>query len=143
MSPDTKRLSVLLVDDSKDDRFFIRRILSKHPQLSVCGEAEDGEDAIAYLQGEMRYANRMEYPFPDLLILDLKMPRKTGYEVLEWVKGSPFSDLPIFVLSGSSLETDRIRCLELGAKAYCSKTVNLRDQGNVIRVIEKWMGEYA
>lgn len=141
MLAEQKRLFVLLVDDSQDDRFFIRRLLSRHPNLSVCGEAEDGEDAISYLQGEAHYSNRSEYPFPDLLILDLKMPRKTGYEVLEWIKNSRFSDLPIFVLSGSSLDADRVRCLELGAKAYCSKTVNLRDQGHVIRVIEKWINE--
>ncbi|HZQ48582.1 MAG TPA: response regulator, partial [Verrucomicrobiae bacterium] len=75
--------SVLLADDSPQDRLLMRLALQSHPRLSVVGEVSDGIETIAYLSGDGPFTDRKQYPFPDLLILDLKMPRKTGYEILE------------------------------------------------------------
>src|SRR5258706_11960340 len=103
---EAKICKILLVDDSEDDRFLLRRALLGNPRFSVVAEVSDGEEAITYLSGEGSYAERDKCPFPDLMLLDLKMPRKNGYEVLEWLQTQSFDDLAVVVLSGSVLPED-------------------------------------
>jgi CheY-like chemotaxis protein len=81
------------------------------------GIAQDGGQAIAYLEGRHEFTDRQKFPYPDVLFLDLKMPRVTGFEVLDWLQrraSRPF----IVVLSGSELETDVKRARALGADTY-------------------------
>jgi CheY-like chemotaxis protein len=113
--------SVLLVDDSEDDRLFIRRILRQNPRFVVAGEAVDGEDAIAYLSGKGEFENRRIHPFPDVVLLDLKMPRVSGHEVLEWLRTRSFDRLFVAVVSGSFLPEDIAKSMALGADAYYKK----------------------
>jgi CheY-like chemotaxis protein len=137
MVPVTKaRFTVLLVDDSEDDRFFMRRALCNNPRLFVVGEACDGEDAIAYLSGQAVFSDREKHPFPDVLLLDLKMPRKTGYEVLQWLQTQAFSDLRVIVVSGSALPEDVARSLALGADAYHKKPALKQEQEAIVCEIE-------
>lgn len=116
-----KKYGVLLVDDSEDDRLFMRLALRNHPSLVVIGEVCDGEDAISYLSGLAKFADRSAFPFPDVMLLDLKMPRRTGFEVLQWLQTQPFKDLIVIVVSGSILPQDVERSLALGAAAYHGK----------------------
>src|SRR5258706_5555140 len=84
----------------------------------------DGDEAIAYLQGRDRFANREQFPLPDLVLLDLKMPRLSGFEVLEWLRQEQKSrSLPVVVLSSSDHETDIKRAYSLGANSYLVKPV--------------------
>src|SRR5688572_2141147 len=109
--------SVLLADDSEDDRILFQLALRKFRDMRLVGVAQDGDQTIAYLEGRGEFANRHEFPYPDILFLDLKMPRVTGFEVLEWLntrKDRPF----VAVFSGSELETDIKRASELGADTY-------------------------
>ncbi|HEY0256008.1 MAG TPA: response regulator, partial [Candidatus Methylacidiphilales bacterium] len=76
------KFSVLLVDDSIDDRLFMRRLIERSGRLAVIAEARDGVEAIDYLKDEGAFGNRSLYPWPDILFLDLKMPRKDGFDVL-------------------------------------------------------------
>jgi CheY-like chemotaxis protein len=122
MPPKRKeKYGVLLVDDSDDDRLFMRRILRVNPRFVVVGEAIDGEDAIAYLGGKGEFENRRAHPFPDVVLLDLKMPRVTGHEVLEWLRTQSIDGLFVAVVSGSFLPEDVARSMELGADAYYKK----------------------
>src|SRR4051812_14313849 len=107
MTTTKDRYSILMADDSEDDRFFMRMALCEHPRLGVVAEVENGEEAIAYLSGAGIYGNRDEFPFPDLLLLDLKMPRFSGFEVLGWLQTHLFPDLKVVVLSGSLLDDDK------------------------------------
>src|ERR1700722_8985539 len=120
--------SVLLVDDSVDDRLFARRALLRNPRFVVVAELCDGEAAIAYLAGEGAYGDRGKYPMPDVVLLDLKLPRKTGHEVLEWIQTQTFDGLQVVVLSGSFLPEDVTRCRELGAHAYFKKEALAEEQ---------------
>ncbi len=114
--------SVLYVEDSQED-FDLFALASKR-----CGtpfslqRAVDGEQAIAYLDADAPYNNRDSYPFPDLVLLDLKLPRLDGFEVLQWIrKNPPTRSLPVVVLAGSSFRADIRRALELGANHYAAK----------------------
>ena len=121
------RYSVLLVDDSDDDRLFMRRAIRSVSGLVLVGEVCDGESAIEYLSGHGPYTDREKHPFPDVVLLDLKMPRKTGHEVLQWLQTQQFSDLFVAVVSGSALPNDIARSLDLGADVYFRKSA-LREE---------------
>jgi CheY-like chemotaxis protein len=129
--------SVLLVDDSDDDRLFVRRALRKNSGFKVVAELCDGEAAIAYLAGDGEFAHRDQYPFPDVLFLDLKLPKKTGHEVLEWLRAEAPGKLQVVVLSGSFLPQDVTRSRELGAVAHYKKEALEEEQQAVIAAIEK------
>ena len=137
MAKDT--YSVLLVDDSDDDRLFVRRALRKSPWFVVVGELRDGEAAIAYLSGQGEYGDRDKFPYPDLILLDLKLPKKTGHEVLEWVQAQRIGNLRVVVLSGSFLPEDITRSRELGVDAYFKKEALAEDQQAMITGMEKLM----
>src|SRR3974377_1110406 len=78
---------VLIADDYEADRFFLKEVIRRHaPLLEVVGEVGDGDEVIAYLWGYGQYADREKYPLPELLILDVRMPRMTGLQVLEGLK---------------------------------------------------------
>src|SRR5438477_3383302 len=80
---------ILLAEDAEDQVVLVRRAFAKAQLLNPVHVVPNGEEAIAYLQGTGKYANRDEYPLPCLLLLDLKMPRKNGFEVLEWIRQQP------------------------------------------------------
>jgi len=129
--------SVLLVDDSEDDRLFVRRAFSKRPAFVMVGEVCDGEAAIAYLAGHGEFSNREKFPYPDVVLLDLKMPRRTGHEVLQWIQAQGLKKLRVIVLSGSFLPQDITRSRELGADAYFKKEAMEEEQQAMIAEIEK------
>ena len=136
----TKKFTVLLVDDSEHDRLFMCRALDQSSKLTVIREACDGEEAIAYLNGQAAFADRQKYPIPDVLILDLKMPRVTGHDVLRWLQTRTFDKLVVVVLSGSSLPEDVAQSLALGADAYYEKSIFKDELEAMVCEIEKLVG---
>jgi CheY-like chemotaxis protein len=134
MAKDT--YSVLLVDDSEDDILFIRRAIHHHPRLIIVGEVHDGEEAISYLNGEGAFNDRNRFPFPDVVLLDLKMPRKSGHDVLRWIQEVQFKNLFVAVVSGSFLPEDIERSLALGANAYYKKNALRHEQDYLLHSIE-------
>jgi CheY-like chemotaxis protein len=127
---------VLLVDDSEDDRLFLRMALRENPRLVVVGELCDGQEAISYLSGSGKFANREQFPFPDAMLLDLKMPGKTGYDVLSWLRTQSFGNLVVIVISGSFLPEDVSRSLALGATAYHRKAMLKEERDLLFSEIE-------
>ena len=115
---DKEKYLVLMVDDSEDDCLLIRAAVEQMGRLHLIGSVANGEEVIAYLKGTGQYADRAVHPVPDLLLLDLKMPGKDGFQVLEWLQTQPFPDMIVVVLSGCEHSTDLKRALDLGAD-YC------------------------
>ncbi|MEJ7614243.1 MAG: response regulator [Candidatus Fervidibacter sacchari] len=113
---------VLLVEDSEDDALLLKRQLQKarvdvHLQV-VC----DGENAIRYLAGEGEYADRDKFPSPSLVFLDLNLPRKSGLEVLAWIREQPYLHrLPVVVLTATEDEGSIQKAFALGADYYIVK----------------------
>jgi len=129
----TDKYKVLLVDDSLDDRFFERILLERSPKFVVIAEACDGQEALDYLQGNGE--------LPDIMLLDLKMPRKNGFDVLRWIQTANLGNLTVAVMSGSSLAEDITESLALGAHAYFKKTSSKEENEQMIADIEKLLHE--
>jgi CheY-like chemotaxis protein len=82
----------------------------------------DGQQAMDYLAGAGKYADRESFPVPAMILLDLKLPLVSGFEVLKWLRGQPgLADLPVVILTGSSEERDKQRARELGVSGYYVK----------------------
>src|SRR5688500_9122357 len=114
--------SVVIAEDSHDDAFLIQRAFKDHGSMRPPHIVNDGAEAIAYIAGEGIYADRMTYPFPNLIILDLKMPRVDGFQVLEWLRDHPdFRVIPTVVWSASSDQRDVKHAYCLGANGYLCK----------------------
>lgn len=118
------RGTLLLVEDSPDDAYFIIRAIQKVcPEVSIA-QARDGEEARQYLAGEGEFKDRGKYPLPDLVLLDIKMPRLSGLELLEWIRSAPdHGKLPAMILSSSDEAQDIARAQRLGVLAYHLKPV--------------------
>jgi len=119
-----KLYTILLVEDDPNDVLLIQRAFRKSNVANPIQVVGDGEEAIAYLSGRGPYADRERYPLPVLLLLDLKLPRKSGFEVLEWLRQQPgLKRLPVAVLTSSAETPDINRAYDLGANSYLVKPV--------------------
>jgi two-component system response regulator len=134
-----KKYSVLLADDSEDDRFFIERALRYSSRLHLVGAVHDGAEAIKYLDGQGVYGDRQLWPFPDLFLLDLKMPLKNGFEVLEWLQLQDFPQFKVVVLTSSTLEQDIARVRSLGVEAFHSKSEKFTELLEVVKAFENYL----
>ena len=132
---------ILFAEDDENDALLFGMALRKAGVLNPVARATDGEDAVNYLSGAGRYADRTKYPLPRVLITDLKMPKLTGFDVLTWIQSQmPPNTLPAIVLSGSAQEIDKQRALELGAKAYWVKPTHLADLVHLAHELnETWL----
>lgn len=133
---------ILLVEDDPDDVFFLQEAFKKADMAGALRVVRDGEEAVAYLLGQGAFADRGLHPPPSLVLLDLKLPRKSGLEVLEWRRGQPGMTLvPVVVLTSSVSETDVRRAYELGANAYLVKPIESGAQEEMVETIRRfWLG---
>ena len=116
---------ILLVEDSEDDIFLMRRALKlariSNPLQVVC----NGQQVIDYLDGNGAYADRKIYPLPSVIFMDIKLPHIHGFEVLAWMQQRPeFHDIVTIILTSSPGEKDQERAVELGASGYLVKPPN-------------------
>jgi len=124
---------LLLVEDNPDDVLFLRRAFSRIGRHFPVVIAEDGEQALSYLSGNGP-------PTPTHVLLDLKLPKKTGLEVLEWMKGDGrTAGLPVAILSSSGQTSDRERARELGAERYWIKPAAFDHLMRIAGEIVEWM----
>jgi CheY-like chemotaxis protein len=116
---------ILLAEDEQTDAYFIQWANKKAGLPHEIFHVADGQEAIDYLRGTPPYDDRTRHPFPHLLLLDLKMPRLTGFDVLSWLKqDSDFPELPVVVLSSSNYPADIDQARKLGATDYKIKPGN-------------------
>jgi CheY-like chemotaxis protein len=113
---------ILLAEDDPNDVLLIQRAFQRNHVANPVQVVRDGDEALAYLSGQAPFADRERHPLPVLMLMDLKMPRKSGLEVLEWVRQQPgLKRLPIIVLTSSNQSPDINRAYELGANSYLVK----------------------
>lgn len=124
---------ILQVEDSEDDVFMMKRVLKKTGVEDRVRIAWNGQEAIDYLTAALAAGPGGEAPLPFLILLDLKLPYRDGFEVLEWIRAQPrLAELPVVVLTGSNEARDRRRALELGAQAYLVKPAALDDMRRLL-----------
>jgi CheY-like chemotaxis protein len=141
MVMETKDYTVLLVEDDLNDIFLVKRAFKLARLETPLQVVTDGEEAIRYLKGEGRYADRGVYPLPKLVVMDIKMPRLTGFEVLEQIKQEgPLRRIPIVIVSSSDRHEDVNRAYELGANAYMVKPMDYRSVEHLFESITHYWG---
>ena len=130
---------ILIAEDQDDDVILIRRSLDKAGISNPTHFVRNGEDAIAYLQGEGKFASREEYPLPALLLLDLKMPRINGFEVLRWIHQQPeLKALRVIVLTGSEDIRDINLAYECGANSFLVKPMDFENSFEMGKFIKDY-----
>lgn len=139
---ENNQFTVLLVEDDLNDIFLVKRAFKLAQVKNPLQIVTDGQEALLYLKGEGKYADRAHYPLPKLMVMDIKMPRKTGFEVLEWVKnsGKPLRRIPIVIVSSSDNPDDINRAYELGANAYMVKPVEFLAVEHLFQAITQYWG---
>ena len=131
--------TILIADDDEGEVHLLRRAFAKAGSVATIQFVTDGEEALAYLKGEHPYANRKLFPFPDLLLLDLKMPRMNGLEVLEAVRGhSLLKRLPVIVLTVSDRSKDIALALEAGANSVLVKPKSSKELTQLARAVQDY-----
>ncbi len=129
--------TLLLAEDNEDDILFFTRALEESvARIKVpirLGVARDGEEALAYLNGEGKFNDREKHPFPEILVTDLKMPRLNGLDVLAWMKEhEEYHRVPKILLSGSCEESDVDEAYRLGVNTYFQKPSSAEDYKELV-----------
>jgi CheY-like chemotaxis protein len=130
------RLTILHVDDDSNDVMLLQHACRKAGMdINLLG-VSDGDEAIAYLNGRDKFADREQFPLPRLILLDLKMPRLSGFEVLSWMRqDDKLKRLPVVVLTSSSHDADVNRAYDLGANSYLVKPVGFDALVEMVKAI--------
>ncbi len=129
-------MSILLVEDNPDDVALIQRAFRKANIANPLRVVTDGDAAVAYLAGTGEYADRARYPLPVLVLLDLKLPKRSGHEVLAWLRSQEgLRRLPVAVLTSSREAADVNRAYDLGANAYLQKPVGFEALHELVRTL--------
>jgi CheY-like chemotaxis protein len=135
-------IKILHVEDDANDTLLFQHACSKAGVNFQITPVSDGDEAIAYLRGIGRFSDRNEYPIPQLIVLDLKMQRLSGFDVLAWLRTeAPFDKIPVIVLTSSNHDIDIRRAQDLGASSYLVKPVGFEGLVEVARTINDfWAG---
>jgi CheY-like chemotaxis protein len=123
---------ILLVEDNEDDVFLMKRALKLAGVANPVQVVTDGEQATAYLGGAGVYSDRMAYPMPAVVFLDLKLPFRSGHEVLAWIRSQKaLESLVVVVLTSSDEPSDLRRAYSLGANSYLVKPLTPKQLTNL------------
>jgi CheY-like chemotaxis protein len=127
---------ILIAEDNDSDLLLLRRSLKFAGVPCSVHAVRDGEEAIAYLSGQGNYANRAEFPLPSLVLLDLKMPNKGGFEVLRWIRNHPtLCRLPVLMLTVSNQIADINRAYAMGANSFINKSLDYQSTKDLVSSI--------
>jgi CheY-like chemotaxis protein len=135
---------ILLVEDDPADARLIQRALSKAGVLVPVVRLTDGEDVVSYLRGDHPYENRKSYPMPTLILLDIKLPKKNGFEVLEWLRKQ--KDVArrtlVVMFTSSNHAVDIGRAYDLGANSYLVKPESSAQLLEIANMVNRYWLEF-
>ena len=130
---------LLVAEDSADDALLLERALRLSKSSFRMIRVANGDDCIAYIEGTGNYSDRSLFPSPKVVLLDLKMPRKDGFEVLQWRQQIPAAaGIPVVVFSSSGLSADIARAYRLGANSYVIKPISPERLELMVKSLHGW-----
>jgi len=131
--------TILLVEDERNDVFLLQYAFESAGIANPLQVAEDGQEAVEYLAGTGKYADRGKYPMPCLVLLDLKLPIKSGLDLLRWIQQQPaLQELVVIVLSSSREKSDVDSAYQLGARSYLVKPLSMSKRLEVAKAIKHY-----
>ena len=131
--------TILLVEDDENDAMLLRMAFERNSIANPVQWVKDGLEAVAYLNGDGVYADRAKYPFPEVLLLDLKMPRMTGLELLAWISEHPeYKVIPTIIMTSSRQELDIESAYKLGANTYMTKPIAFDQLAQMVKLTHEY-----
>jgi CheY-like chemotaxis protein len=131
--------TILHVEDDPNDVLLIARAFRKAEIPASIQVVNDGEQAVNYLSGNNSFSSREQFPLPSLVLLDLKLPRKSGIEVLAWIRAQAgLKRIPVVMLTSSNQPMDINRAYDLGANAYLVKPVNFDNLVEMLKTLDSF-----
>jgi len=138
------RKVILIADDDPDDRLMIKDAFNEHKNPPELLFVEDGEELMRYLTRKDKYAENEDYPFPQVVILDLNMPRMDGRQALREIKSDPkLKHIPVVVLSTSNVIEDIVKCYEDGSNSFLTKPPTYDELVELTKSFNKYWIETA
>lgn len=130
---------ILHVEDNEDDQFFLKRAFAAAGIQNTVHFVDDGQKAIDYLSGKEPYSDRQQYATPCVVILDLKMPKVHGLEVLRWIRAHrEFKSIVVVILSSSPLRNDVDMAYDIGVNSFIVKPLTADQMTNIARLIKQY-----
>jgi CheY-like chemotaxis protein len=136
---------ILYAEDEENDIFFLKLALEDIGSPHSLKAVPDGEQAIDYLAGNGSFADRTRHPLPALVLLDINMPKKSGLEVLQWIRQQPqFQSLPIVMLTSSVRQEDMELARQLGAHDYILKVSQPSKLADLVKSLQdRWLSQHT
>lgn len=144
MTEQKQPLVILMADDDEDDRLLTRDALQESRVANTLKFVHDGEELLQYLRRQGPYADREQYPWPSIILLDLNMPRKDGREALKELKANEaMRRIPVVILTTSKTEEDMLKGYDLGAASYLTKPVTFEGLVEMMQTLGKYWIEFV
>lgn len=132
-----ERLITLVVEDDDSDFQLFEAAFRRTPGDVQLHRVDDGDSAVAYLAGDGTFSDRSRYPLPHIILLDIKLPRRSGLEVLQWVRQQPgLCRVPVIMLTSSRHSKDVNRAYEKGVSAYFSKPETMKELTDLLGALK-------
>ena len=134
--------TILHVEDDPNDTLLFQHACRKAGIVFDLQAVSDGDQAMAYLRGANNFSDRSKYPIPKLILLDLKMPRVSGFDVLTWLQSQDsLKHVPVIVLTSSNHDADVKRAYDLGAKSYLVKPVGFEALVELVKTLPGFLAQ--
>ena len=132
-------IPILVADDDAQDTMLVKMAVQRASLNLQLASVRDGEEAINYILGKARFADRQTHPFPKMVLLDLKMPRLSGFDVLDFIRAQPgLRQLPIVIFSSSDDPKDIQQAYDGGANSYLCKPHSNEDLSALLKALEDY-----
>ena len=138
------RLKMLVAEDEETDVFLLRRAFERAGVAVNPMFVRDGQETLDYLEGLGEFSDRSKFPLPAIIVLDIKMPRMNGFDVLSWLKSNrEHHSTPVIMFSGSDDLRDIERAYELGANVYMMKPAEADQLLQLVSILKEYWTKYV